>query len=311
MMDDVFEEVEQAESTPATETVTEQAESTPTEAETIQNQETQTQGMSQESFTNLDPKALPSELQPYYKSMQADFTRKNQEFAINKKQLEQLGAFNQVAEIARNLAAQDPDAAIKYVSQQIGITPRQAAQVVNQQPVQPQIEIPAEIADDEYASSIYRSAVLATQKVLSPQLEKVNQFIDQNQQREVEANRQKIISQVDSKFTEAQGIIPDVGREAFENSLTEMALYPEHAEYAAIHAAGGLKTFAEKIAANAVMKYQEELKTKNKVSPTLTNPGPQNVVQKSDDFDFENENARDEAWAIIQATKAQRMGVGG
>lgn len=45
-----------------------------------------------DSFTGLDPNAIPEELQPYYKSMQSDYTRKQQEAAPWRKLGEDLGA---------------------------------------------------------------------------------------------------------------------------------------------------------------------------------------------------------------------------
>jgi hypothetical protein len=42
-----------------------------------------------ESFTGLDPSNLPDDLQAAYKSMQADYTRKTQEIAEQRKQFEQ------------------------------------------------------------------------------------------------------------------------------------------------------------------------------------------------------------------------------
>lgn len=44
----------------------------------------------EESFTGLDPSSLPEDLQLYYKNMQADYTRKTQEIAEQRKQYQQL-----------------------------------------------------------------------------------------------------------------------------------------------------------------------------------------------------------------------------
>lgn len=76
---------------------------TPTAAETT-NQETpeataSPEGTKQEeaatdapdSFTKLDPNALPQEVQPYYKSLLSDYTRKTQEAAPYRKLGEELG----------------------------------------------------------------------------------------------------------------------------------------------------------------------------------------------------------------------------
>jgi hypothetical protein len=51
---------------------------------------------STESFTPLDPNQLAPELQAFYKSMQADYTRKTQELATQRAQIEQLGPLDQL-----------------------------------------------------------------------------------------------------------------------------------------------------------------------------------------------------------------------
>jgi hypothetical protein len=65
-----------------------------------------------DSFTKLDPNALPEEVQPYYKSMLADYTRKQQEAAPWRKLGEELGvdspdAIKEAAELYAYL--QDPN----------------------------------------------------------------------------------------------------------------------------------------------------------------------------------------------------------
>lgn len=65
-----------------------------------------------DSFTKLDPNAIPEDLQPYYKAMQADYTRKQQEAAPWRKLGEELGidspdSFREAAELYSYL--QDPN----------------------------------------------------------------------------------------------------------------------------------------------------------------------------------------------------------
>ena len=65
-----------------------------------------------DSFTKLDPNALPEELQPYYKALQADYTRKQQEAAPWRKLGDELGvespdALKEAAELYAYL--QDPN----------------------------------------------------------------------------------------------------------------------------------------------------------------------------------------------------------
>lgn len=47
----------------------------------------------EESFTGLDPSNLPEDLQPLYKNMQADYTRKTQEIAEARKVFEQFNEY--------------------------------------------------------------------------------------------------------------------------------------------------------------------------------------------------------------------------
>lgn len=50
----------------------------------------------EESFTSLDPNTLPAEARPFYESMRADYTRKTQEIAAQRKAVEALGDFDTV-----------------------------------------------------------------------------------------------------------------------------------------------------------------------------------------------------------------------
>lgn len=53
-----------------------------------ENEEAQSEGKSQESFTQLNPEELPDEVRPYYENMQRDYTRKTQEIkALKEKAL--------------------------------------------------------------------------------------------------------------------------------------------------------------------------------------------------------------------------------
>lgn len=47
----------------------------------------------EDSFTGLDPTGLPEDLQPLYKNMQADYTRKTQELAEQRKQFSQFDEY--------------------------------------------------------------------------------------------------------------------------------------------------------------------------------------------------------------------------
>jgi hypothetical protein len=88
-----------------------------------------------DTFSNVDPASLPPELQPVYKSMQADYTRKTQEIA----ELRKLGDPQQVAQAMAflNNLENDPNTQVQLYQalqshlQAQGLTPAQADQVIN------------------------------------------------------------------------------------------------------------------------------------------------------------------------------------
>lgn len=69
-----------------------------------------------DSFTGLDPSTIPPELQPYYKQMQADYTRKTQAIAPYRQLAEQsgldVGGLTQAAELYS--ALQDPQQLVEF-----------------------------------------------------------------------------------------------------------------------------------------------------------------------------------------------------
>lgn len=94
----------------------------------------------EDSFTKLDPNALPPEVQPYYKSMQADYTRKQQEVAPFRTLAEETGldvdGLRQAAELYS--ALQDPQQLVQFHTelstalQQQGLTPAEASAAATQ-----------------------------------------------------------------------------------------------------------------------------------------------------------------------------------
>lgn len=93
-----------------------------------------------DSFTRLDPNALPAELRPYYESMQADYTRKTQEIAPTRQLQSELGldgeGLRQAAELYA--ALQDPNQLVQFYNELSsaleanGLTPAQAAQAATE-----------------------------------------------------------------------------------------------------------------------------------------------------------------------------------
>jgi len=90
---------------------------------------------SSDSFTKLDPTSLAPELQEFYKSMQADYTRKMQDTAPLRTALEQLGEGVDIERVTKayqfaDALDSDPDyqrQVYDYLAQQLGVANAQAA----------------------------------------------------------------------------------------------------------------------------------------------------------------------------------------
>jgi hypothetical protein len=118
-----------------------------------------------DSFTGLDPNAIPEELQPYYRSMQADYTRSKQNIAEERRAyetLEQFGGVEAAQEAVQFVSAlaTDPQYALQVHEQltealtQAGLTPSQASREAARQINEAVTDTPAESAptglDDDY-----------------------------------------------------------------------------------------------------------------------------------------------------------------
>lgn len=87
-----------------------------------------------DTFTNVDPNTLPPELQAIYKSMQGDYTRKNQELAEFRRGIDELGGIDQARAAVQFATAlnSDPDFAMQVHRQltqsltDAGLSPAQA-----------------------------------------------------------------------------------------------------------------------------------------------------------------------------------------
>lgn len=94
----------------------------------------------EDSFTKLDPNALPPELRPYYTSMQADYTRKMQEAAPFRSLADDMGLgaddLRQAAELYS--ALQDPNQLVQFHSElsaaleATGLSPAAAAEAATE-----------------------------------------------------------------------------------------------------------------------------------------------------------------------------------
>jgi hypothetical protein len=111
-----------------------------------------------DSFTGLDPNTLPAEAQPFYKSLQSDYTKKMQEIAQERKQYESLQEFGGVdaaveaVQFAQALAT-DPQFALTVHEQlttaltEAGLTPAQASAVATEQ-------ISQATSEDEFSEGV-------------------------------------------------------------------------------------------------------------------------------------------------------------
>jgi hypothetical protein len=94
----------------------------------------------EDTFSTFNPDTLPEELRPGWQQLQADYTRKTQELAAQRKQYESLGDYNVVQEAVQlQNWLQDPQnmqeahAQLSYALEQMGLTPAQAEVAATQE----------------------------------------------------------------------------------------------------------------------------------------------------------------------------------
>lgn len=114
-----------------------------------------------DSFSGLDPSTIPPELMPWYKSMQADYTRKMQETAPLREVAETAGLdAGQLGQAAELYAAlQDPEQLVSFYNelttalQANGFTPEESTQIAQAQIAGAQVPDPGqgEYVDPETA----------------------------------------------------------------------------------------------------------------------------------------------------------------
>lgn len=119
---------------------------------------TTTGDVTPEPFWNGDPNALPAEVQPVYKQLQADYTRKTQELAQQRKAFESMGDLGTVAEAVQLYQSlQDPQywpqlyGELKQGMEQMGLTPQEAASAASAE-VQRQVSEQGNTPSDPFGS---------------------------------------------------------------------------------------------------------------------------------------------------------------
>lgn len=159
--------------------------------------QTQQQPVEQDTgFTNVDPNTLPPEVQPIYKSLQADYTRKMQAIAEQRRQIEQYGdpdTLQQATELYS--ALQDPNnwpaihQELTSNLQAMGYSPGEAQQEASRQ----MGEATTVAAQQQPSEDWAQDPELAPVKSYIEQLEhKLNNIESQWQQRQESEQQEKL-----------------------------------------------------------------------------------------------------------------------
>jgi len=137
---------------------------------------------SEDSFMGEDfnPDLLPEELQPGFKQLQANYTRKTQELAEQRKQFEGLGDPEQVQQAVELFESlKNPEYLQSFhqelgsVLQEMGLTPAEAAQVAqeitDEQAAEPQLspDLQQLVASDPDLTPLLRSSLLLSRSLLA------------------------------------------------------------------------------------------------------------------------------------------------
>lgn len=193
-----------------------------------------------DSFTKLDPNALPEEVRPYYTSMLADYTRKTQEVAPWRKLGEELGvespdAIREAAELYTYL--QDPNNLHALYQQLNGMFGGQAPTSAA-----PAVPTPAEFAGTEQEMAALENPDVAE---LKSQMQSLVGYI---QEREAAQQQEALQWQLLGEMNRQEALLkeqhPDWGDEewnalwntsvAFDGDLVQAASAIEAAQQAAV-----------------------------------------------------------------------------
>lgn len=193
-----------------------------------------------DSFTKLDPNALPPEVRPFYDSMLSDYTRKTQEASPWRKLGEELGVqspdeFRQAAELYT--ALQDPSnlAALYHeLAPMFGGQPQQPAAPATA-PVLPQ-----QGGEEDFAA-LENPAVAQLQQELA---DLKDYLVSQQETQQQEALQWQLLGELNRQEAALKESHPDWGEEewntlwnlsvAFDGDLHQAASYVEAAQNAAV-----------------------------------------------------------------------------
>lgn len=173
----------------------------------------------EESFSRLDPNSLPDEMLPYYRSMQADYTRKTQELAEQRAQyaaLEQYGGVETATQALQWVESlQNPDNALalhRDLTQALverGYDVGTAQQIAGQQVQQAQ----AEEMDGFEDTSVQDPRV----DELQAKLDQFEQWAAQREQAEFENRLQAEMDRQEAELVRANPHYTDADLEAIYN----------------------------------------------------------------------------------------------
>lgn len=238
-----------------------------------------------DSFTKLDPNALPEELQPYYKAMQADYTRKTQEASPWRSLGEELGvdspdSIREAAELYSYL--QDPNNLYALYSSLGNVLGQASPPVPGQVPGQPATELPygAEGTDDDFAA-MDNPAVAQLQSRLD-QLQSYIQERDVAQQQE--ALQWQLLGEMNRQEAAIQEQHPDWGEEEW-NTLWNLSVASD----------GDLFAAAQHVEAaqNAAVTRLLNGKAQAAQTPGITPVAPSRVGETVQEPDYSDLELRD------------------
>lgn len=150
----------------------------PPEAGTSATQQQATTDEAPDPFgDNFDPSSLPPELQPAYKQLRGDYTRKTQELAEQRKQAESANA------LIADLQSEDPDTnqqALAWMAEKGLLTPEQTAEVFGWDIEQPQDD---EGFDDPTAAMRQEWEQFKAEREAERQQAQLDAYVAQEEQR--------------------------------------------------------------------------------------------------------------------------------
>lgn len=250
-----------------------------------------------ETFTNLDPTKLPPEVQPFYKNMLADYTRKTMEVAPLRKLAEETGmTVDQIREQLNYATSitKDPKAAVKeYLAQDqaallelLRENPMQAAQIMGQvfnNGQAPNANPYAKYADYDNIPDLLKAYdadnMSKFEKLLESRLGPVVQPIQQ----QFQAQRETAIkSQANGRIDEFIKAYPQAGitQEAVWETVKKIGVplstietQPWLIDSLMIESIGGQNEFAKRISNQSVQQYQKQVQSNATSTAQLTPTG--------------------------------------